>query len=91
MFANTIGVHISSIRWSDSVFIINSYKFPHCWVRVVAETKFENDIRLAVFDAHRPNRDGLSNVNNVSYGNIQEKYISAYVSDWIKVFNNINL
>jgi hypothetical protein len=69
--------------------IINSYKFPNCWVRVYAENSFSNDFRLTVFDACNNDRKGLLNANDVSYGNIQKGYISAYVSEWIKTINNL--
>lgn len=71
-----------------SVQIINSYKFPNCWVQVYAgkDTEFSNDFRLKVFDCCRPNRSGLLNHDDVSYGNIQSTHISAHVPEWQKVF-----
>lgn len=73
------------------VRIINSYKFPNCYVEVVAETEFSNDFKLNVFDAFGNKRDGLLNVENVSYGNIQSKYITGKVFQWENLFNEINL
>jgi len=71
------------------VEIINSNKFPHCWVRVIDKSipDIPNDFRLKVFDACGNDRKSLLNVNDVSYGNIQSNMISAYVKDWIKLFN----
>ena len=71
------------------VEIINSYKFPHCWVRIYAETEFSNDFRLKVFDCCNKDRSGLLNPENVSYGNIQSRYISAHVPEWQKLFETI--
>jgi len=67
------------------VEIINSYKFPHCWVRVHAETSFSNDFRLKVFDSCGFDRKGLMNDKDVSYGNIRTNFISAHVPEWEKV------
>ena len=69
------------------VEIINSYKFPDCWVRVYPETEFNNDFKLKVFEGCNYDKKGLLNPNNVSYGNIQSGYISAYVKDWINILN----
>jgi len=67
------------------VEIINSYKFPHCWVRVHAETTFDNTFRRRVFDACGLNVSTLIDVNDISYGNIRERNISAHVPEWVKV------
>ena len=72
------------------VEIINSYKFPDCYVRVYAETEFTNEFRLNVFDAFGNKREGLLNPNDVSYGNIQGRYISGKVLQWENFFNQIN-
>jgi len=71
------------------VEIINSYNFPNCYVRVYAETEFNNDFRLSVFDAFGNSRSGLLNINDVSYGNIQSKYISGKVFQWENLLNQI--
>lgn len=68
------------------VEIINSYKFPNCWVRVHPETTFSNDFRLRVFDGCNYDRKHLLNLDDVSYGNINETTISAYVIDWMRIF-----
>jgi hypothetical protein len=67
------------------VEIINSYKFPHCWVRVHAETKFGNDFRLRVFDGCGFDRKGLMNDKDVSYGNIRDSFIFAHVPEWERI------
>lgn len=69
------------------VEIINSYNFPKCWVRVYAETSFDNDFRLRVFDGCGFDRKGLLNDKDVSYGNIMPKFISAHVFEWEKICN----
>lgn len=71
------------------VEIINSYKFPHCWVRVYAETKFSNEFRLQVFDACKLDRKNLLDTEDVCYGNIRESFISAHVPEWENLFNTI--
>lgn len=75
-----------------SVEIINSYNFlkprSNCWVRVYPEKgkEFSNEFRLAVFDACGYDRKNLLNPNDVYYGNIGSKFISAHVSEWGKLF-----
>lgn len=69
------------------VEIINSYKFPNCYVRVHPETKFENDFRLKVYDACHQTRSGLLDINDVSYGTIQSNSISAKVFQWVNLFD----
>lgn len=73
------------------VEIINSYKFPNCHVTVDAESEFSNDFRLNVFDAFGNSREGLLNLENVSYGNIQSTHITGKVFQWENLFNQINL
>ena len=73
------------------VRIINSYKFPNCWVEVWFPDRtgeFSNDFRLRVFDASGFKRESLKNPNDVLYGNIEKHSISAKVWEWEKVFNN---
>ena len=73
------------------VRIINSYKFPNCWVEVWFPDRtgeFSNDFRLRVFDASGFKRESLLNASDVSYGNIEKHSISAKVWEWEKVFNN---
>jgi hypothetical protein len=65
------------------VEIINSYKFPNCYVRIHAETEFSNEFRLNIFDAFGNSRDGLLNTDNVCYGNIQSRNISGKVFQWV--------
>jgi hypothetical protein len=68
------------------VEIINSYKFPNCWVRVHPETTFSNDFRLRVFDGCLKDRKNLLNSDDVSYGNIQSNSISALAIEWMRIF-----
>ena len=71
-FNFSLKVAISNlIKQKVKVEIINSYKFPDCYVRVYPEATFPNDFRLMVFDAFGYSRTGLLDVNNVSYGIIQ--------------------
>jgi hypothetical protein len=69
------------------VEIINSYKFPKCWVHVYNKAGFPNEVRLGIFDACGYDRTGLKNIEDLHYGNIMEKSISAHVPDWEKFFN----
>jgi hypothetical protein len=72
------------------VEVINSYKFPLCWVHIYRPTPagtFTNEFRLAVFDACGNDRAGLLNPDNVSYGNIRSNMIAAHVPQWEKLFN----
>lgn len=72
------------------VRIINSYNFPKCWVDVgIQEGVFPNDMRLAIFDSQGNDRKNLRNPNDVSYGNIGEKWIAMSVANWEKFFNNL--
>ena len=74
--------------YNVKVEIINSYKFPNCWVRIHATEKgFDNTLRLGVYDSFGYERKGLINESDVSYGNIQQNHISAYVHVWEKLFN----
>lgn len=70
------------------VEIINSYKFPDCYVRVYSENQFSNDFRLMVFDSFGNSREGLLNPLDVHYGNITSKYISGKVFQWENLFKN---
>lgn len=73
------------------VRIINSYNFPKCWVELYSrDIMFSNAFRLKVFDSCGFNRNGLLNINDVSYGNIRCNMISAHVHEWLKVFENEN-
>lgn len=78
------------INQKVKVRIINSYKFPNCYVEVYAENGFSNDFRLMVFDAFGNSREGLLNTENVSYGNIQAKHIAGKVFQWQNLFNQID-
>jgi len=69
------------------VSIINSYKFPDCYVQVYADKGFSNEHRMMVFDAFGNKRENLRNVNDVSYGNIQTTHISGKVHQWQNLFN----
>ena len=71
------------------VEIINSYKFPDCYVRVHSENGFNNDFKLLCFDLFGNDRKGLLNTLDVSYGNIQSKNISGKVNQWVNLCNNI--
>jgi hypothetical protein len=68
------------------VRVINSYKFPNCYVEVYAEEGFSNDFRLMIFDAFGNSREGLLNTDNICYGNIQPKHIAGKVFQWENVF-----
>lgn len=68
------------------VEIINSYKFPKCYVVVYPETEFDNDFRLRVFDVCNATREGLRDPNNVCYGNIRSNMVSTVVSKWVELF-----
>ena len=72
------------------VEIVNSYKFPNCYVRVHAESEFNNDFKLMVFDACGYSRKDLLNTDDVSYGNIQSKNIAVKVIQWENLFNKTN-
>lgn len=74
-----------------SVNIINSYNFPHCWVRIMCDTnvKFNNEFRLKVFDSCGLNREHLLNTKDVYYGNIRSNMISTHVPEWVKVFDDV--
>jgi hypothetical protein len=73
-----------------SVEIINSYKFPNCYVRLHSgQNEFSNDFRLLCFDCFGNDRKGLLNDNNVSYGNIQSKSISGKVFQWENLISNL--
>lgn len=72
------------------VSIINSYKFPYCWVQVYAETGFSNEFRLKIFDACKFDRANLKgDLNDISYGNIRDSHISAHVPEWENLFNSL--
>lgn len=72
------------------VEIINSYNFPHCWVRIWPETEFSNDFRLKVFDACKFDRANLKgDMDDIYYGNIRNNYISAHVPEWENLFNSL--
>lgn len=71
------------------VEIINSYNFPHCWVRVYAPDTFKNDFRLRVFNACGFSSENVD-LTDIHYGNIGSNFISAYVKDWQKVFEKVN-
>lgn len=74
--------------YNVKVEIINSYKFPNCWVSIHATDKsFDNNLRLGIYDSFGYERKGLLNESDVSYGNIQKNNISAYVHVWEKLFN----
>ena len=69
------------------VNIINSYKFPDCYVQVYSENGFSNEHRLLVFDAFGNKRENLLNDNDVIYGNIQKSHICGKVFQWENLFN----
>jgi len=74
------------------VSIVNSYNFPkNCWVQVLPEKdmEFTNEFRLSVFDACGFDRKSLLNVDNVCYGNIQSRMISAKVSSWSRLVETL--
>lgn len=76
---NNVGVEVK-------VRVINSYKFPNCYVAIYSEKPLPNEFRLKLFDATHPDRSGLLNVDDVSYGNIQTGYCTVKVWQWEKMF-----
>lgn len=84
-FNNSLKQALSNITGQKiRVSIINSYKFPHCWVQVLPEKEqvFSNEFRLSVFDACGFDRNSLLHIESVCYGNIRTNMISAYVHQW---------
>ena len=69
-----------------SVSVVNSYKFPDCYVQIYSDTEFPNDFKLKVFDACGFDRKNLRDEKFVSYGNITNTHISAKVFQWNKLF-----
>lgn len=75
-----------------SVEIINSYKFPDCYVRLhPIDNVFGNEFKLLCFDSFGNDRKGLININDVSFGNIRNNYISAKVFQWENLVSNLNI
>ena len=72
------------------VRIVNSYKYPNCYVEVYNENGFTNDFKLMAFDTLGHSRDNLLNNENISYGNIQSNHISLKVIQWELLINNQN-
>ena len=72
------------------VRIINSYKYPNCYVEVYNENEFTNDFKLMAFDTLGQSRDNLLNKENIRYGNIQANHISLKVFQWKSLINNKN-
>jgi hypothetical protein len=70
-----------------NVQIINSHKFPNCYVSIYPEVTFSNEFRLDVFDAFGNKRENLLNTEDVCYGNIQERSITGKVNQWLNLFN----
>lgn len=78
-----------------TVEIINSYNFlkKNCWVRVHVPrggNDFTNEFRLAVFDGCGYDRKGLLYPEDVCYGNIMSRCISAHVTEWEKIVETFN-
>lgn len=71
-----------------TVRVINSYKFPNCYVEVYAETTFDNEFRLKAFDAFGNDRKGLLNHTDVNYGNITKSSITGKVFQWENLFKD---
>lgn len=71
--------------------VINSYKFPNCYVRIWTDNKFPNELRRTVFDACKFDANGLLNEYDISYGNIQSNRIGATVNEWINTFELLKL
>ena len=79
------------LGYKVSVEIINSYKFPDCYVRIHSgENSFNNYFRLLCFDSFGNDRKSLLNIEDVWYGNIQGKSISGKVFQWEKLVSNLN-
>lgn len=81
----------TAIGLKVKVRVINSYKFPRCWVEIVATDNqiFSNEFRLKVFDACGFDRKNLINAVDLSYGNIRKNMIAAHVPEWVKVFETL--
>ena len=79
--AQELGMSLSDVK----VSIINSYKFPKCYVQVFVEGGFPNEFRLKVADAIGA-RKNLIDDKDVSYGNIQKNRISIHVPEWQAIF-----
>lgn len=73
-----------------TVRIINSYKFPNCWVEVYAETSFENEFRLLAFDSFGNKRENLINNTDVCYGNITSGSVAGKVFEWENLIKQVN-
>jgi hypothetical protein len=75
-----------------NVRIVNSYKFPDCYIQVSLKEcseKFSNEFRSKAFDALGSNRSGLLNPDDIHYGNITSFYITLKANQWQKLFNNV--
>lgn len=74
------------------VNIVNSYKFPDCYVQVILSDhsqRLSNEFRLQAFDTLERDRSSLINPNDVHYGNITSLYVTLRVNQWEKLFNSI--
>ena len=67
--------------------IINSHKFPDCYVQIRTDENIPNEFRLKCYDAIRDTREGLLDDKDVCYGNIWSNHITIKVKEWVKVFN----
>ena len=79
--AQELGVPLSDVK----VSIVNSYKFPKCFVQVFVESGFPNEFRLKAADAIGA-RKNLLDVKDVQYGNIRKNHINIHVPEWQAIF-----
>ena len=93
LFNNELKKAIQNLTDKNAnVRIVNSYKFPDCYVQVSLKDRaerFSNEFRLKAFDTLGRDRSGLLNPNDVNYGNITSFYITLKVNQWLKLFNEI--
>ena len=75
------------------VRIVNSYKYPNCYVQVYNENGFTNDFKLMAIDSlgfTGLSMEYLLSQENISYGNIQSNHITLKVYQWDILINKNN-
>ena len=91
-FNSRLKSHLTAIGIKARVRIVNSYKWPHCWVQVWTKEEIDNKHRLTCLEVHAPNHNLTGkDLDNVSYGNIRSKDISMYAEGWVEFLNKTNL
>jgi CO dehydrogenase/acetyl-CoA synthase alpha subunit len=67
---------------------INTYKFPRCYYGIYSKQSFPNELRLAaVKQVTNGNLEGVKDLNNICYGNIQPNSITLFPEQWQEVLN----